>query len=33
MNTHWHALIGLLPITLIAVVAFVAQVRERRRQR
>ena len=33
MNTHWHALIGLVPISLIAVAAFVAQMREGRREK
>jgi hypothetical protein len=28
---NWHALVGLLPITIIAVAAFVAQMRRRRR--
>jgi hypothetical protein len=33
MNTNWHPLIGLVPITLIAVAAFVAQMREGRRKK
>jgi len=31
MIMNWHALLGLLPITVIAVAAFVAQMRRRGR--
>lgn len=29
---NWHSLLGLVPITVIAVTAFIAQMREQRRE-